>query len=542
MGVTDSVESTLPDGVVERVDDLESVGLLGAVLVVALVVRLRALTAESLWMDEVYSITYATERSTLAILTELPLEDPHPPLYYLLLRGWTAVFGASKAATRSMSVVFGVAAVALLFALGRRLYDRETATIGAAMLALSGMHLYFSQDTRMYSLYTALAVASLYWYVRLVFDGDRSRRTLAGYVAATVLLGYTHVFGLFLVLAQNCYLLVHVLRTERSTGVELLRDWVGLQAVTALLLGPFLAVLGMRLLGYPPFDSASPTWIPVPEPGLLVDTIARYYEYGWLWDSWAMGFIAASFVLGGWALRSDADPEAPAGRLDRLLPSRRATFLLVVLVVPVVVPFVVSLTVEPIYRAKYTTAASIGLFLLVARGISELRWTNIGAGRFAVAGLLLLAMGASVAVLHGSPQNPQWEGAVEGVERHGDDPHIVVVGGDVPERFYPAVHVAGEESATAVQASEADTLGEVIAERRARGEQVWLLISQWRTDVDQRRVIGDQLGSRDLRADGQLDYFAVWTLRVGNATDDRANAQNRRPADALRPDAALRGG
>ncbi|WP_135364193.1 glycosyltransferase family 39 protein [Halosimplex halophilum] len=530
MGVTDSVESTLPDGVTERVDDLESVGLPGAVVVVALVVRLRALTAESLWMDEVYSITYATERSTLAILTELPLEDPHPPLYYLLLRGWTAVFGASKAATRSMSVVFGVAAVALLFALGRRLYDRETATVGAAMLALSGMHLYFSQDTRMYSLYTALAVASLYWYVRIVFDGDRSRRTLAGYVAATVLLGYTHVFGLFLVLAQNCYLLVHVLRTERSTGVELLRNWVGLQAATALLLGPFLAVLGMRLLGYPPFDSASPTWIPVPEPGLLVDTVARYYEYGWLWDSWAIGFIAASLVLGGWALRSDTDPEDPAGRLDRLLPSRRATFLLFVLVVPVVVPFAVSLTVEPIYRAKYTAAASIGLFLLVARGIAELRWTNIGAGRFAVAGLLLLAMAASVAVLHGSPQNPQWEGAVEGVERHGDDPHIVVVGGDVPERFYPAVHVAGEESATAVQASEADTLGEVIAERRARGEQVWLLISQWRTDRDQRRVIGDQLGSRDLRADGQLEYFAVWTLRVGNATDDGANAESRRPA------------
>ncbi len=209
---------------------------------------------------------------------------------------------------------------------------------------------------------------------------------------------------------------------------------------------------------------------------------------------------------------------------------------------PVVVPFAVSLTVEPIYRAKYTAAASIGLFLLVARGISELRWTNIGAGRFAVAGLLLLAMVVPVTVLHGSPQNPQWEGAVEGVERHGDDPHIVVVGGDVPERFYPAVHVAGEESATAVQASEADTLGEVIAERRARGEQVWLLISQWRTNVDQRRVIGDQLGRRDLRADGQLEYFAVWTLRVGNATDDGANAESRRPADAVRPDATLRGG
>ncbi|QPV63700.1 glycosyltransferase family 39 protein [Halosimplex litoreum] len=542
MSVTDTVASTLPDGVTERVDDLESAALLGVVLVVALVVRLRALTAESLWMDEVYSITYATERSTLAILTELPLEDPHPPLYYLLLRGWTAVFGASTVATRALSVVFGVAAVGLLFALGRRLYDRETATVAAAMLALSGMHLYFSQDTRMYSLYTALAVASLYWYVRLVFDGDRSRRTAAGYVATTVLLGYTHVFGLFLVLAQNCYLAIHALRVERSQAVELLRNWVGTQAVTALLLGPFLAVLGMRLLGYPPFDTASPTWIPVPEPGLLVDTVARYFEYGWLWDSWAIGFIAASLALAGWALVSDTDPdEFPTGRLDRLLPSRRTTFLLVVLVVPVVVPFAVSLTVEPIYRAKYTAAASIGLFLLVARGIAELRWTNLGVGRFAVAGLLLLAMAGSVVALQGSPQNPQWEDAVEGVERHGDDPHIVVVGGNVPERFYPAVHVAGEESATAVQTSELDTIGDVVAERHARGDQVWLLISRWRTNRSQRRVIGDQLGDREFRTDGRLEYFAVWTLRIGNATDSETTAGSRQPA-TVRTDGAVRNG
>ena len=541
MGVTYPVESALPGGVTERVEDLDSAALVGAVLVVALVVRLRALTAESIWMDEVYSITYATEWPTLEILTELPLEDPHPPLYYLLLRGWTAVFGASTVATRSLSVVFGVAAVGLLFALGRRLYDRETATVAAAMLALSGMHLYFSQDTRMYSLYTALAIASLYWYVRLVFDGDRSRRTVAGYVATTVLLGYTHVFGLFVILAQNCYLLVHAARIERSRAVGLLRNWVGLQAVTALLLGPFLAVLGMRLLGYPPFDSASPTWIPVPEPGLLLDTVARYFGYGWLWHSWAMGFAAVSLVFAGWAVLSDADPEAPTGRLDRLLPSRRVTLLLFVFAVPIVVPFVVSLTVEPIYRAKYTAAASIGLFVLVARGISELRWTQIGVGRFAVAGLLLLAMVVPVTVIHGSPQNPQWEQAVEGVERHGDDPHIVVVGGDVPERFYPAVHVAGEESATAVRASEADTVGEVIAERRARGDQVWLLISQWRTDRDQLRVIGDQLGDREFRADGSLEYFAVWTLRIGNATDSGTNADHRRPA-VVRTDGALQSG
>lgn len=541
MGVRDPVRSALPGGLVERVEDAWSLPL-AAVLVVALAVRVRALTAESLWMDEVYSITYATEWSTIEILTELPLEDPHPPLYYLLLRGWTAVFGASKVATRSMSVVFGVASVALLYALGRRLYDRETALLGAAMLALSGMHLYFSQDTRMYSLYTALSIASLYWYVRIVFDGDRSRRTLAGYVAATVLLGYTHVFGLFLVLAQNCYLLVHALRVERSRAVELLREWVGLQVATALLLGPFLAVLGMRLLGYPPFDSASPTWIPVPEPGLLVDTVARYFEYGWLWASWSMGFVAVSLTLAGWALVSDADPEvSPTGRLDRLLPSRRATFLLFVLVVPVAVPFAVSLTVEPIYRAKYTAAASIGLFLLVARGIAELRWTNVGAGRFAVAGLLLLAMVVPVTTIHGTPQNPQWEDAVEGVERHGEDPHIAVVGGDVPERFYPVVYLAGEESTTAVPASEADTVGEVVAQRHAEGEQVWLLVSEWRTDSHQQQVIGDELESADLEVDGQLEYFAVWTFRIGEAGDGGSDAENRRPPEAVRTDGTARG-
>lgn len=515
MSVTDAVRGVLPVDAVEREWSVTSAAALG-VLLLATVLRVRDLAAESIWMDEVYSVTYVTERSPIALVTELPLEDPHPPLYYLLLDAWVAVFGPGKVAVRSLSVVFGVAGVAAVVALGARLYDRETGVLGGALLALSGMHIYFSQDGRMYALYVALAAASLYWYVRVVFDGDRSRRTLGAYVVATVCLGYTHVFGLFVVLSQHCHLAVRALRADRDRARSLVRTWLGLQAAVVALLAPWLTILGMRLFGLPPFDSASPTWIPPVGLGYLGDTIIRYIGFGWLWDTWGVLIAGTLLGFGAYALARDRDPADvdAGGRLDALRPARRATFLLLVFLVPWLVPFVVSQAVEPIYRAKYTAPAMIGLFLLAARGISLLRWTNIGAGRFAIVGVLcLVLLAAPVTVLSTTTQNPQWEAAVDDIEAADTDPHVVVHGGDVPARFHPTVFLAGPNTSTAVvRANESTGLEGRVDAAVGDRDSFWLVFSLWRTDRDQRAQVW-RTANETYRPADRHRYHAVFVQR-----------------------------
>src|SRR5262245_16564124 len=79
--------------------------LLGALVLIGLGIRGHDLSARSLWFDEAFCWR----------LTEFPIPemirrvglDNHPPLYFLLLKGWTSVFGESTMALRSLSVLLG---------------------------------------------------------------------------------------------------------------------------------------------------------------------------------------------------------------------------------------------------------------------------------------------------------------------------------------------------------------------------------------------------------------------------------------------------
>ena len=69
-------------------------------IVIFLSLTLTRLTASSIWFDESYS-AYLT-RYNLADLTHYTAIDVHPPLYYYLLKGWTALFGDSVVIYRSL--------------------------------------------------------------------------------------------------------------------------------------------------------------------------------------------------------------------------------------------------------------------------------------------------------------------------------------------------------------------------------------------------------------------------------------------------------
>src|SRR5919201_3936682 len=97
--------------------------------VVALATALRwfRIDAQSLWYDEGLSAHQLT-RSFGEILHASAL-DTHPPGYYWTLKAWAEVIGSSELALRSLSAVWGVAAVVLTFLIGRRLFGTLAASI-----------------------------------------------------------------------------------------------------------------------------------------------------------------------------------------------------------------------------------------------------------------------------------------------------------------------------------------------------------------------------------------------------------------------------
>jgi mannosyltransferase len=105
--------------------------LLISILLIALFLRFYELGTESIWLDEAESI----HESALSV-QQIAQHTNQPPLYFLILRIWIDLFGTSETALRSISAIFGVLAVGIVFLVGRSLSNPRVGLIGAFLASI----------------------------------------------------------------------------------------------------------------------------------------------------------------------------------------------------------------------------------------------------------------------------------------------------------------------------------------------------------------------------------------------------------------------
>jgi mannosyltransferase len=145
------------------------------ILVIAFLLRIASLN-QSLWLDEAIGAIAVKDYSYTGIVTDFIKGDTHPPLYYLVLKFWTSIFGYSEVAMRMLSVIFGVATVWVIYLIARfknedlRFKKKEMFPILAALLfVVAPLHIYYSQEVRMYAMNTFLVSLLVLFYVRKDF-------------------------------------------------------------------------------------------------------------------------------------------------------------------------------------------------------------------------------------------------------------------------------------------------------------------------------------------------------------------------------------
>lgn len=183
--------------------------LLGAVLLAGAWVRLYALPRESPWHDEALTILHLDSPSLPAYLDRVMTQDPIPrlaPAYYVVQYAWSRVCGVSVAAVRTLSALFGIAAIALLYTLGRRLFGAGAGLLAALALSLSMVNIYYAQEIRFYAMTNLLALGSMWAFVRVFEDGRR--RDWGLLLLCSALLFWTHSVAPLLLLPQGVYLLL----------------------------------------------------------------------------------------------------------------------------------------------------------------------------------------------------------------------------------------------------------------------------------------------------------------------------------------------
>lgn len=135
------------------------------VLLLSLVLRLVSIN-QSLWLDEAISALAVKNYSFDSLITSFSLGDTHPPLYYLLLKAWAFVFGFSEVSLRAPSVIFGILTVYLVYKIGTLLVNNKSGIASAILLATGPLHIYYSQEARMYAMSTFWVSLVVYSFIK----------------------------------------------------------------------------------------------------------------------------------------------------------------------------------------------------------------------------------------------------------------------------------------------------------------------------------------------------------------------------------------
>ena len=191
----------------------------------------------------------------------------HPPGYYMVMLPWTKWFGSSIVSLRLPSVLFGVASILLIYVLARYTEDTLTALLAAAMLALNGLHLYWSQTARMYSMACFLGLLSTVLLVLIVKQATRRRSYEIFYVIFTVAGLATHVYIWPLFVSQALWVFATNLRARSLSG--LLR----LQIFTFIVATPLVAIAVYQR------DCCAPTTL------IPLDGVVQFLQFGSLFKT-----------------------------------------------------------------------------------------------------------------------------------------------------------------------------------------------------------------------------------------------------------------
>lgn len=173
------------------------------IALIAFLVRLPGLE-KSLNSDEIYSLRIA-EKSVSAIIVDTPIQDSHPPFYYILLHFWMMA-SRHEGWLRLPSVIFSSALVFVAYAIGRDAAGETFGLLTGLAMALSSSSSATSQLVRNYACYALLINLSLLWLARAL-DSHKTSDWLK-HIVATILAIYTFYFSLLVILLNNVFILL----------------------------------------------------------------------------------------------------------------------------------------------------------------------------------------------------------------------------------------------------------------------------------------------------------------------------------------------
>jgi len=334
--------------------------MIGGLVLLAFALRAYHLDYQSLWRDEVDALRFALFPLP-KLLGTFAQGGWNGPLYFPLLRIWVSGAGQTEFALRFPSLLGGVLAVSLTYALGRRVGSHRLATLGSLFVATSPYLVWYSQEAKMYALLAAGALLSWHLYLRALEGGGRG--AWVGYVLVTSLCIYLHLLAVLLIPTQAAAFL---LQWNRYRGR--IRSWLGAMAALTL---PYLPLARWEIpLLFSDFQTGHPFY---PLDQMLI-ILLQSFSLGISPHSILQVLFPHSQHLTSLFPHEGLIITLFLGLAGLLLYRDRKSLQLVLcwLLLPPVIVYLISLGM-PIFNARYLIWIAPALLLLLGMGLIAVR-------------------------------------------------------------------------------------------------------------------------------------------------------------------------
>jgi uncharacterized membrane protein len=466
--------------------------LLGIILLLGVGLRFYELGAKSYWNDEMYSLIEG-QQSIFQLIMSGKLDQPLA--YYIPFHLWLQIFGVAEVSTRAFSVLAGIGSIILIYLIGRELFGKPVGLLGAFLMAITEFQIHYSQITRFYSYFEFMALLSYLYFILAL--KDKKNIHFAFYVIASILLVYSHIYGAFILAAQNLFLVLQLKKYK-----NILPAWFICQALVLIALLPNLYLLffgGAGLGG----AIAENTW-GLPKPSLLILLKTFFYfifspRRDRSWDAMLSNYAIAgsllligiliSFIRQGKRTVVTNVREVIANLQETPVVALNLFLVCCWLLIPVLLPFIFSLVVSPIYAERYLISAAPALYLLLSVGIFNIRKLV----PLIVSLIVLVVMIVpGLGYYYVTPVDEQWREVAMYVEKYSETNDVIV--------FAPIVRIGMAEIAfrwyyrgalptcgLSDKLTDTDTISDALVECTSGHNRFWAIIADDRGEPSSLR-------------------------------------------------------
>jgi mannosyltransferase len=350
------------------------------------------------WLDETSSIFRA--QHSLIWMIRQSFTDPNPPLYFFILKGWMSLFGISEFSTRLLSVIFSASTVFILYYISRKFFNSEMAIYVSLIFTLAQIQLYFSHETRGYTIIVFLSALSFYFYLLTI--NKPGILNLIKYTLTNTVLLYIHPVPVILIIIQFICLFLYF-KNNRKGSLYIIAG----QLFTAILFGVWVLKNS--------WVSKMQSWVPSPGPKQLKEMLITYLSTEFIYYMAIALLLIFILILIVQATQKKSVFE----------DSRSFLLLLLWGIFPILLIYIIS-QYSSRWDSRYMLFATPGLYLLIAFIISKLPIN----GLIRVILIIIILISSLINLKLNPVKGEDWPDAISFMNQHKDDSTVTFICAD----------------------------------------------------------------------------------------------------------------